>query len=98
MHNLMIFFFAIAAGITLSGLIANTYRILATEPKTSVGKILQAAVMIFAGPVVFIGNATKSFKNKDCSTASYIFALSVTGYWALAIGLFTLYVYAAIKT
>jgi hypothetical protein len=90
MHGLAILFFAVAAGVTCSGLVANIYRIFAPRPKTTTGVILEAAVMVFGGPVILIGNATQSFKKKSCSRAGYAFAIALCGYWSFATGVFIL--------
>jgi hypothetical protein len=35
---------------------------------------------------VLFNNATKSFRGRDCSTAAYLFAVTLTGYWSFALG------------
>lgn len=87
MHDLLIFFFALAAGLTLSGIVASLYRMLAAKPKTAVETVFYCAVMIIAGPSVLFENATKSFRAKDCSRVAYGFAVAIASYWAFALGL-----------
>jgi len=90
MHNFIVFLFAIAAGVTASGLTANVYRLAGGEPTTRLSTFIHYAVMIIAGPVVLIANSTRSFRQKECSRAAYALALVFSGYWAFAMGLFIL--------
>ena len=98
MHNFIIFLFAISAGVTASGLSANIYRLAGGEPTTRLSTIVHYAVMIIAGPVVLIGNSTRSFRQKECSRAAYALALVFSGYWAFATGLFILSVAVSLHT
>jgi hypothetical protein len=97
MSQLIVFIFAIATGVTLSGLVANTYRLFAGSPETIAGKIIEAAVMIFGGPIVLIGNSTKAFMKKDCSRGGYALALALGGFWSFATGVFILAIYVSLK-
>jgi hypothetical protein len=97
MHQFIIFLFAIAAGMTASGLVANIYRLIATEPKTRLATVIHCAVMIFAGPVMLVGNSTKSLRAKQCSKAAYALALALSGYWSFAMGVFLLSIAIALR-
>src|SRR5882724_7053349 len=97
MHQFIVFLFAIAAGMTASGLVANIYRLVASEPKTKLATVIHCAVMIFAGPVMLIGNSTKSLRAKQCSKAAYALALALSGYWSFAMGVFFLSVFVALR-
>jgi hypothetical protein len=97
MHQFMVFLFAIAAGMTASGLVANIYRLIATEPKTRLATVIHCAVMIFAGPVMLVGNSTKSLRAKQCSKAAYALALALSGYWSFAMGVFFLSIAIALR-
>jgi hypothetical protein len=90
MHGWAVLFFAVATGVTFSGLVANIYRMFVLQPKTTAGVILETAVMVFGGPVVLVGNATESFKKKNCSKAGYAFAVALCGFWSFATGVFIL--------
>jgi hypothetical protein len=79
--------FAVAGGLTLSGIAANCYRILARKPISRAETLVYFAVMSVAGPSVLFNNATRSFRGKACSTAAYVFAVTVAGYWSFALGL-----------
>jgi len=83
--------FALAAGLTLSGVAANLYRILARKPENAPERVLYLAVMTMAGPSVLFNNATKSFRGRDCSAAAYLFAVTLTAYWSFALGQIILY-------
>ena len=97
MHDFIVFLFAIAAGITSSGLIASIYRLVAHEPKSKIGTVLHCAVMVFAGPVILAGNSTKSLRKKECSKAAYVLAIALSGYWAFAMGVFILSIWVACR-
>ena len=91
MHYFIVFLFAIAAGTTASGIIANLYRLAAKkDSKSKLASIIHCAVMIFAGPVVLAGNSTKAFRKKSCSIAAYGLALALSAYWSFAMGIFIL--------
>jgi hypothetical protein len=79
--------FAVAGGLTLSGIAANFYRILARKPVSRSETMVYLAVMAVAGPSVLFNNATRSFRSKACSTAAYAFAVAIAGYWSFALGL-----------
>jgi hypothetical protein len=85
--------FAVAGGLTLSGIAANFYRILARKPVSRAETMIYYAVMSVAGPSVLFNNATRSFRGNDCSTAAYVFAVTVAGYWSFALGLLILTFY-----
>ena len=87
MKQLLEMLFAVAGGLTLSGIAANLYRIVARKPVSRTENMLYIAVMAVAGPSVLFNNATRSFRHKACSTAAYIFAVTIAGYWSLALGL-----------
>lgn len=87
MHTFILMLFAGTGGLTLSGIVANGYRILARKPKSRAATMLHCAVMALAGPSVLFENATRSFRKKDCSAAAYGFAVAVAAYWAFMLGL-----------
>ena len=90
MREVITLFFALAAGLTASGIVANIYHILARKPKSRPENFVYYAVMVIAGPSVLIENATKSFRTKACSAMAYAFAVAISGYWACALGLLVL--------
>ena len=55
--------------------------------------LIYLAVMSVAGPSVLFNNATRSFRSRDCSTAAYVFAVTVAGYWSFTLGLMILAFY-----
>lgn len=79
--------FAVTGGLTLSGITANLYRILARKPATAPERVLYLAIMTVAGPSVLFQNATRSFRTQACSSAAYAFAVAIASYWSLALGL-----------
>ncbi len=90
MHDFLVFLFAIAAGMTASGLTANIYRLFGGDPTTRLAPAVHYMVMIVAGPVVLAANSTRSFRQKECSRAAYALALVFSGYWSFAMGLLIL--------
>lgn len=97
MHDLVLALFALAAGFTASGIMANFYRLVATDAASSVGRAAFVAVMIFAGPNVLFENAAKAWREKSCSAVAFWVAAAVSGYWSLAIGLLVIQLGIALK-
>jgi hypothetical protein len=95
MRGLLIVLFAIAFGFTISGIVANTYRLLAKKPQGVGAKIVYAGVMVLAGPSVLFENAATSFRAKKCSSIAFWLAAAVAGYWSFMLGLLLLAMYAA---
>jgi hypothetical protein len=95
---LLLLLFAVTAGLTLSGIVANIYRILARKPQTPPETALYYVVMVVAGPSVLFENATRSFRTKDCSGLAYGLAVAITGYWCFALGLLVLSLCLGIRT
>lgn len=87
LHDFLVALFAIAAGFTASGIIANTYRLLATKPENAAARMGYLAVMVVAGPSVLFENATKAWRASECSSGAFWIAAAVCGYWSLALGL-----------
>ena len=87
MRNFILLLFALAGGLTLSGIAANLYRLLAKKPSGSWATYAHYAVMVLAGPSVLFENSTRSFRKKECGRAAYGFALGLALYWAFMLGL-----------
>jgi hypothetical protein len=92
-RDLLLLLFALAGGLTASGIAANLYRILARKPVSRPQKAVYFAVMAVAGPSVLFNNATRSFRAKACSGAAYVFAIMIAAYWSFALGLAILSLY-----
>ncbi len=90
LRDIIVILFSIAAGFTVSGIVANLYRLIADKPEGNVAKTVYIAVMVVAGPSVLVGNAAESFRKKGCSRYAFWLATAVAGYWSFAIGLFVL--------
>ncbi|HEX2590085.1 MAG TPA: hypothetical protein VHL34_01235 [Rhizomicrobium sp.] len=90
LRDLLVVMFAVTAGFTASGLVANTYRLLARKPETNAEKTAYIAVMVLAGPNVLFENAATSVRAKSCSRVAFFLAAAVTSYWSFVIGLFIL--------
>lgn len=87
LRDLIVFLFAATGGLTLSGIIANIYRLAAKKPKSTPGSVLHYAVMAVAGPSVLFENATRSYRKQDCSDLAYLIAVAVAGYWSFLLGM-----------
>jgi hypothetical protein len=90
LKDLIILLFAIAAGLTASGITANLYRLMARKADSQSEKLVYYAVMVIAGPSVLFENATHSFRTKACSAMAYALAVAITCYWSFALGLMVL--------
>jgi hypothetical protein len=86
MRNFILLLFAVAAGLTLSGIAANLYRMLAKKPSGTAATYAHYVVMVLAGPSILFENATRSFRKKECSHTAYGFALGLALYWAFMLG------------
>lgn len=85
LKELTIALFAITAGLTLSGIAANLYRLFV--PGGPRHALLYCAVMVFAGPSMLFEHATRAYRRRDCSRLGYALAVMLTGYWCFALGL-----------
>ena len=97
MHNAMVALFAMTAGFTASGIVANLYRLLIKKGEGWASKIGYVAVMVIAGPSVLFDNAARTWRKKDCSAIAFWLAAAVSSYWSLALGLFVLQLALSIK-
>lgn len=96
LRDITVMMFAVTAGLTLSGIIANIYRLFARKPRGNGETILYYGVMVFAGASVLLENATRTYRKKDCSAPAYGFAVAIVGYWCFIMGLGVLSVALAI--
>jgi hypothetical protein len=97
-RDLLVFLFAVAGGVTLSGITANLYRLAAAKkPESKAGTAIYYAVMAFAGPSVILENATRSYRKDACSNMAYTFAVAIASYWAFVLGMGILTVYGVTR-
>ncbi|MGH6872680.1 MAG: DUF6949 family protein [Rhizomicrobium sp.] len=90
LHDSLVAIFALAAGFTASGIVANTYRLLVKKADGMAARVGYFAVMVIAGPSVLIDNAARSWRKKACSATAFWLAAAVSSYWSFALGLFVL--------
>jgi hypothetical protein len=90
LRDLTVLLFAVTAGLTLSGIIANIYRIFARRPQGRGETILYYGVMVIAGASVLLENATRTYRKKGCSAPAYGFAIALVCYWCFIMGIFVL--------
>ena len=90
MHPLLVAFFAVAAGFTVSGIVASLYRIVARSPQSDREKLVRQIVFVVAGPTVFFNIATRMLVTNELSPLLFSFAVLALSYWSFALGLFIL--------
>jgi hypothetical protein len=95
--DLMVALFATASGFTVSGILANLYRLIVKKPEGNVGRGAYFAVMVLAGPNVLLENAAAKLREKSCSKWAFWLAAAISAYWSFAIGLFVLNIYIAVR-
>jgi hypothetical protein len=86
LHELLVAAFITTAGLTASGIVANTYRL--AVGKTEPSRALYLAVMVVAGPSVLFDNAARTRLKKECSHIAFWLAAALALYWSLFIGVF----------
>jgi len=86
MRNILLLLFSLAGGLTLSGIVANIYRLMGAKREGRAGTITYYGVMLLAGPSVLLDNSTRSFRRKECSRMAYGFALGLAAYWSFMLG------------
>lgn len=96
MSDLWLIMFAIGAGFTASGIVATIYKIAAVDTKTSQGKYVRAAVMVFAGPAMLFETAMRSFIDRRWPALFFWLATAGVAYWSLALGLLVIQVASSI--
>jgi len=90
MTSIWVFFFAFAAGLTLSGFVANLYRVLGLRHDTRGGRLVRNIVLVVAGPSVLFENAAQAARAGKCPLFHFWIAAAVSAYWCLALGLLVL--------
>ena len=90
MKDVLIVLFAVASGLTVSGIVANLYRILGHKPETLTARAGYLAVMTLAGPSVLLDRSVRHWRTHGASPMALVIAVAVSGYWSFAIGLLVL--------
>ena len=90
MQSFFLVLFAIAAGFTLSGIVANLYRICGFDPDSRNGTILRLLVLVVAGPIVIIEAAFRGRAKKEWTASCFWLVAAGMTYWSLALGLLVL--------
>ena len=90
-HDFLVVLFAMTAGFTASGIVANSYRLaVKKKPESNGGRAAYLAIMVVAGPNVLFEKAAKVTREKAVPRIAFWLAAAVAGYWSFAIGLFVL--------
>jgi hypothetical protein len=90
MHAFWLFAFAVTAGFTASGVIANIYRVCGFKAQNTAGRVFQAAVLVVAGPNVLFEKAMRGFLQKEWKPITFWLVSAGVFYWSLALGLLLL--------
>jgi len=94
MQGVWLFAFAIAAGFTASGIVANLYRVICEQagvkPESPVGRNSRWAVMVIAGPNVLFDTALRHIRAKEWKPVQFWVVVALVSYWSLALGLFVI--------
>ncbi len=88
--DIMVVLFATTVGFTVSGILANLYRLIAGEAESSAAKHAYYALMVVAGPNVILEKAADRLRTKACSWIAFWLVAALAAYWSFAIGLFVL--------
>ena len=96
-RDIFVVLFAITAGFTASGIMANLYRLVAKKSESTPARVAYIAVMVVAGPSVLFENAATSLRAKSCSQLAFWLATAICAYWSLALGLLVLNVALALR-
>lgn len=91
-RDLIVVMFAMATGFTLSGIVANLYRLLWQNTKDP-----HPLVLVVAGPNVLLQGAAESFRTQNLSRPLFWLASAIAGYWSFVLGLFLLDLVVAFK-
>ena len=90
MHALWLLLFAITAGFTASGIIANVYRLCGFKAENVTGRVIQAVVLVVAGPNVLFEKAMRGLLLKEWKPITFWLVTAGVLYWSLALGLILL--------
>ncbi|MBU6442941.1 MAG: hypothetical protein KGR48_03435 [Alphaproteobacteria bacterium] len=93
---LVVVLFAVLAGFTASGIVANVYRLFGRKPETLTARAGYLALMAVAGPNVLFDNAARSWRKKSCSATAFWLAAAIAGYWSFALGLIVIQICLAV--
>lgn len=90
MKDVVTLLFAVASGLTVSGIVANLYRILGRRPESLTARGGYLAVMTLAGPSVLFDKSVRHWRAHGGSPIALVIAVAISGYWSFAIGLLVL--------
>lgn len=81
--------FAYAAGLTLSGIVVNSFRLIGSASAAE-NPFVYYPVIAVAGPSVLIESASRSFRAKEAGIEGCILAAFCSFYWSTMLGLLLL--------
>ena len=97
MTPLLLIFFAITAGFTVSAIVANLYRLSGAKAEDSSGQTIRLVVMVVAGPSVIFENAMRGLLARQWPLTAFLLVALGVLYWSLVLGLLVLSVALALQ-
>jgi hypothetical protein len=88
-HTLIMLLFAYATGLTLSGIVVNSFRLIGSATAAA-NPFVYYPVMAVAGPSVLIESASRSLRAKQSGFGGCTVAAFCSFYWSTMIGLLVL--------
>jgi hypothetical protein len=87
LHNVILILFAFAGGLTLSGLVVNCYRVVATASSEE-NPLLYYPVIAFAGASILMENVVRSRKSEQVGVS--VVASMCSFFWSSMLGMLLL--------
>ena len=87
LHNVIMLLFAFAGGLTLSGVVVNCYRVVATA-STEENPFFYYPVIAFAGASILMENVLRSRKSEQVGVS--VVAAMCSFFWSSMLGLLLL--------
>ena len=97
MSPLLLIFFSMTAGFTISAIVANLYRLSGAKADDSSGRTIRLMVMVVAGPSVIFENAIRGLLAKQWPVMAFVLVALGVAYWSLVLGLIVLNIVSALQ-
>jgi len=97
MTPLLLIFFSMTAGFTISAIVANLYRLSGAKAQDSSGRTIRLVVMVVAGPSVIFENAMRGLIARQWPITAFLLVAMGVAYWSLVLGLIALNIVLALQ-
>lgn len=97
MTPLLLVFFSMTAGFTVSAIVANLYRLSGAKAEDNSGRTIRLVVMVVAGPSVIFENAMRGLIARQWPIMAFVLVALGVAYWSLVLGLILLNVVLALQ-